>query len=111
MVIPFGIIASCFLLTTIFVADKEMSGETLFGVTVLLVFITGSVTAWGNGGVVAVAANFPPVYISAVYQGQALAGLLISSLELITVAANKNEISCTDDDGEEDCSYDSVSYR
>jgi hypothetical protein len=88
-----------------------MSGETLFGATVILVLITGSLTAWGNGGVVAVAANFPPVYISAVYQGQALAGLMISVLSLITVAANKNEISCTDDDGDEDCSYDSVSYR
>ena len=111
VIIPFLTIASCFMLTSIFVLIS-MPGDQLFGITIFLVLVTGSVTAVGNGGVVGVAAWFPPKYMSAVYTGQALAGIIISVLEIVTTAANKTETPCSDDENnvDDDCSYDETSY-
>lgn len=108
---PLGLITTCFVLTTIFVTIRSMSGNELFGTQVFLVLVTGLLTAPANGGCVAVGATFPPAYTNAIYTGQAMAGLIISTLEVITVAANPSELTCSDDDEDDtECSYDSISY-
>merc|ERR1711871_393343 len=76
--------------------------------------MAGCMSAVQGGGIIALASNFPPVYINAMMTGQALAGLIISSSALITTAGDpSNSIDCDDDplaEDDESWGYDDISY-
>jgi len=111
IVYPLGISALCFAICSLFVIIHDISGNTLFAITLLLTAATGMLAAFVQGGTVGIAALFPPSCMNAVMTGQSFSGLTISIMNFIITASATRTGACIDDDESDDsCSYDETSY-
>ena len=115
IVYPLIFYSIIFGVTTLLVAIT-MSGDSLFGVTLLSTALCGLCGATLSAGLFGLGALFPAAYTGALMNGQALAGFLISLASLLTTLGGKN-MACTDDDGsnddgscEEDIDYSALAY-
>jgi hypothetical protein len=102
---PLYIYIMVFILTTIMVGIPSISGDTLFILTLFSTFICGFSGSIMNGGLFALSGILPPQYTSSMMHGQALAGVIVSIVEII--ATSTTPYDCNDDDNNDDDSCSS----
>lgn len=83
---PLLLLLVIFLLTAALV-PMPASGETIFAVTMLCIAITAAMTALIQSSIFGLSGMLPPRYTQAVMSGQALGGLCVSLINVITIAA------------------------
>lgn len=101
IVVPLLGYSTIFVITTALVG-VDMDGESLFWITLLMIFCAGACGAVLSGGVFGLAGMFPPIYTQAIMGGQGLAGLMIAVASVITTAASSEKNECNDDDETDD---------
>lgn len=78
-----------FAVTTLLVLAKKFDGDPLFWTTIVSVTLSGICGAVLSGGLFSMSAVFPPSYTAALMTGQALAGVVVSSSDMLTSIAGK----------------------
>eukprot|EP00056_Hartaetosiga_gracilis_P019825 m.16163 g.16163 ORF g.16163 m.16163 type:complete len:490 (-) comp7962_c0_seq1:150-1619(-) len=68
----------------------DTSENVFFGVTMCLVAVSGTATAFVQGGLFSLCAIMRSKYIQAFMSGQALGGLIVATLNVITLSAGNN---------------------
>lgn len=99
VVVPFFLKGTVFLTMTILtVAGLTLSAEALFGVTLFLVIVAGIMSTPSIAGVLSLASKAPPEtgdLISPFFMGEALSGVLMSVVSLVTTVASQTAPSCS----------------
>ncbi|EGD81906.1 hypothetical protein PTSG_02591 [Salpingoeca rosetta] len=85
ILIPLCVQLVVFALMTVFV-KVDMAPNTFFGVTLVLVIFAGGATAFLQGGFFSLAAVMRSKYTQAQMTGQGLGGLIVSLLNVLTLA-------------------------
>jgi len=125
IIYPLLAYGAIFTLTTLLVLSQNFNGNPFFFVTILAVTLSGVCGAILSGGLFSMSAVFPPAYTAALMTGQAVAGVVVSSSDMITSLLGKQpENFCGESDpsgnsainstipattGDEICSY-TVNY-
>lgn len=76
-----------FITLNVLIGPDKMDGDTLFGITMVLVLLTGAADSIFQAGIFGLAACLPPIYSQAVMAGQGLAGVTSAVSLVITVYA------------------------
>jgi len=87
--IIFGFLIDLLILCAVPVLVPNFSRELSFRLLLVLVFVTGGAGAILSGGVMGLAAIFPPKYIGAVMSGNGVAGIISILIRIITKVSLK----------------------
>ncbi|KAJ1906286.1 hypothetical protein IWQ60_012120 [Tieghemiomyces parasiticus] len=79
--------AVIFLLLTIFTRVQGLDGTRFFGVALTLVILSALSSSFQQSAMFALVARFPPLYIQGVLSGQAVAGVIVSVVQLVITAS------------------------
>lgn len=91
-----------FLVNTILVTIDDIDPNLLFWLTLISCCLCGLLGAVLSGGLFGLGAMFPPVYTSALMNGQGVAGLTAAVSSLLTSLATSAVDECSDDDTGDD---------
>lgn len=107
---PLILYSFIFLLTTALVGVTDIDGNVLFYVTSLCACLCGLCGAILSSGLYGLGAMLPPTYTAALMSGSGMAGFMVSAAGLLTTAAAKSLVTCTDDNTTDDSCTREVNY-
>lgn len=88
-----GIVIAFIVVTAFVKINTDAWQNTFFGITMFLICIISIICAIFQGGITALASIFPTKYMYAVMTGQAVAGIISSVAEILSLLKHVNPIS------------------